>query len=184
MPRNDKSTQLPMKKTREQDRPHRCPLWIVSELYYPEETSTGYFLTKIAEGLASNHSVHVVCGQPNYSAQKVRASSREIHNGVVIRRCWATTWNKNIWPLRLINFLTISISIFLHLIFVLRHGDQVLVVTNPPFLPFLTHWACRVHGARCFLLIHDVYPEVLVAAGLLSPNSRITRFLERCGQRL
>jgi len=26
-------------------------LWVVSEVYYPEETSTGYYLTAIAEGL-------------------------------------------------------------------------------------------------------------------------------------
>ena len=30
----------------------RPRLWVVSELYYPEETSTGYLLTVIAEGLA------------------------------------------------------------------------------------------------------------------------------------
>ncbi len=42
-------------------------LWIVSELYYPEETSTGYYLTKIAEGLAASFDVKVLCGQPNYS---------------------------------------------------------------------------------------------------------------------
>ena len=29
-------------------------LWVVSELYYPEETSTGYYLTKIAEGLTDD----------------------------------------------------------------------------------------------------------------------------------
>jgi hypothetical protein len=29
----------------------------VSELYYPEETSTGYYLTRIAEGLAEHRDV-------------------------------------------------------------------------------------------------------------------------------
>ena len=29
-------------------------IWVVSELYYPELTSTGYFLTGIAEGLAES----------------------------------------------------------------------------------------------------------------------------------
>ena len=42
-------------------------LWVISELYYPEETSTGYYLTKIAEGLADDFEVKVICGQPNYS---------------------------------------------------------------------------------------------------------------------
>ena len=29
----------------------RPTLWVVSELYYPEETSTGYYMTRTAEGL-------------------------------------------------------------------------------------------------------------------------------------
>ncbi len=32
-------------------------IWILTELYYPEQTSTGYFLTKIAEGLAEEYNV-------------------------------------------------------------------------------------------------------------------------------
>src|SRR4051812_1720521 len=39
-------------------------LWVVTELYYPEETSTGYYLTRIAEGLAEDRDVKVLCGQP------------------------------------------------------------------------------------------------------------------------
>ena len=31
----------------------RNKLWVISELYYPEATSTGYILTQIAEGLAT-----------------------------------------------------------------------------------------------------------------------------------
>lgn len=38
-------------------------VWVVSELYYPEDTSTGYFLTGIAEGLAAEFVTRVApCG--------------------------------------------------------------------------------------------------------------------------
>ena len=37
-------------------------LWIISELYFPEQTSTGYILTKIAEGLAEEYNVQVITG--------------------------------------------------------------------------------------------------------------------------
>jgi len=33
---------------------------MISELYYPEETSTGHVLTKLAEGLADWYSVHAL----------------------------------------------------------------------------------------------------------------------------
>ena len=54
-------------------------LWIVTELYYPEETSTGYYLTRIAEGLADGRDVKVLCGQPTYSARGIVAAKHEVH---------------------------------------------------------------------------------------------------------
>src|SRR5215471_21726608 len=87
-------------------------LWVVSELYYPEETSTGYLLTKIAEGLAQHFPVYVLCSQPTYAVRGVRAPYREKHHGVHIQRCWATTLNKDNVLFRLINLVPISVSIF------------------------------------------------------------------------
>ncbi len=159
-------------------------LWVVSELYYPEETSTGHYLTQMAEGLAANRPVRVICGQPTYSARGVRAAKNESRGGVQIHRCWGTTWNKNVLALRVVNLLTLSLSIFINLLVRLRREQLVLVVTNPPLLPFLVSWVCWLRGAKCFLLIHDVYPQSATAAGFLKPNSWITRLLENRVRRL
>jgi len=159
-------------------------VWIVSELYYPEETSTGYFLTKIAEGLSPYFSTHVLCSQPTYSARGISAPAREIHSGVTIRRCRATTLNKDIFLFRLTNLLTISLSMFLHAVCSFRRGDIVLVATNPPTLPFFIAAACSVRGAKCMLLVQDVYPESLVAAGILNPHSILVSMLNRLNRRL
>ncbi len=146
-------------------------IFVVTELYYPEETSTGYFLTKIAEGLAAKFSVNVLCVQPTYSSRGVKAAKYEHLKGVDIHRCTATAFNKDIIFFRLINMLTISFSIFFQLLFRMSSIDRVLVVTNPPILPYLIAFACLLKRARYFLLVHDVYPEVLVAAGITSPGS-------------
>src|SRR5688572_19807882 len=69
----------------------RGRLWVVSELYYPEETSTGYYLTRIAEGLVDDFDVRVLCGQPTYSARGTIAPSHEVHKGVEIFRVTGTT---------------------------------------------------------------------------------------------
>src|SRR4051812_5064766 len=87
-------------------------LWVVSELYYPEETSTGYYLTRIAEGLADHRDVKVLCGQPTYSARGVVAPKHEVHNGVEIFRASGTTLDKNVIPFRLLNMITLGLSIF------------------------------------------------------------------------
>lgn len=159
-------------------------IWVVSELYYPEETSTGYFLTKIAEGLANRFPVKVLCGQPSYSERGIRAPVREHRNGVYIRRCPAITVNKNILFLKLINLITITLSIFFTAVWLINRKDIVFVVTNPPLLPFAIMLACRLRGARYCLIVHDVYPEVLVATGILRQESIPTRFLQWLNDRL
>ena len=161
-------------------------IWVVSELYYPEDTSTGYYLTRIAEGLAerATEPVHVLCGRPSYALRGVKTAKTETHQGVKIRRCWGTTWNRNRLVLRLVNLLTLSLSMFLQAVWRLKRNDRVLVVTNPPLLPFVISWACRIKGAKCVLLIHDIYPDVAVAAGLLKPTSLLARLMDSAVCRL
>jgi len=152
-------------------------IWVVSELYYPEQTSTGYFLTRIAESLAEHYKVSVLCSQPTYSSRGQTASYNEFHNGVCIHRCWSTTFNKDVFPLRIVNIVTITISVFLSGLRRFHNGDCVIVVTNPPLLPFAVLFASYLRRAKCCLIIHDVYPEVLVAAGFARQESLIVRVI-------
>jgi glycosyltransferase involved in cell wall biosynthesis len=150
-------------------------IWVISELYYPEETSTGYFMTGIAEGLARYFKVKVLCSQPTYSKRGVRAPSNEQRHGVSIKRCFGTTLNKDVLVFRLINMTAFSMAIFFNVWLRIKKEDTVLVVTNPPVLSFGINLICMLRGSKCILLIHDVYPEVLVAAGMVASNSLVTR---------
>lgn len=153
-------------------------IWVVSELYYPEDTSTGYFLTKIAEGVARKEAaVSVLCSQPTYSERGVLAPWTETRYGVKIRRCWGARMDRTRWPGRLVNLVTISFSVFVKGLISFHRDDHVLVVTNPPVLPYLVFLACRIKRAKVFLLVHDVYPEVLVAAGVLKRSGFLYRGL-------
>jgi glycosyltransferase involved in cell wall biosynthesis len=66
---------------------------------------------------------------------------------------------------------------FLHAVCSFRRGDIVFVATNPPALPFFIAAACGMRGAKCVLLVQDVYPESLVAAGLLNSHSYLVSIL-------
>ena len=160
-------------------RERKARLWVVSELYYPEETSTGYYLTRIAEGLTDKFDVKVISGQPNYSARGTKAPRTEIRNGVEIHRVAGTTLDKNVILFRLINMATLGISALTKSISRFRSGDRVLVVTNPPSMPFVVAVAALVRGAVYSLLIHDNYPEILIAAGKARASSPFVRFMDR-----
>jgi len=159
-------------------------VWVVSELYYPEETATGYFLTGIAEGIAARFPTGAVCCRPTYASRAVAVPWREIHNGVEIIRCRATRLDPYKLVSRAINALTITASMFFMLLRVVKKGEVVIVVTNPPTLPFVARFICRLRGARCVLLVHDVYPEALAAAGMLRRGGVAYRLLGAIAARL
>lgn len=150
-------------------------LWIVSELYYPEMTSTGYYMTMIGEGLAGDFEVNVIAGQPNYSAKGTAAPKVESRNNVTIHRAFGTRLNKNIILFKLMNMLTLGLGVFGSTLSRFREGDRVLVVTTPPNLPFVAAVAALLCGASYTLLIHDNYPEILVAAGKTRAGSFLAR---------
>lgn len=152
-------------------------LWIVTELYYPEMTSTGYYLTKLAESLSGDMDVKVICGQPNYSARGVIAPKREVREDVEIFRAAGTTFDKNVIVYRIINMLTLGLSVLFLALAKFRKGDEVMVVTTPPTMPFITALASLVRGASHVLLIHDNYPEILVAVNKAKENSLFVRTL-------
>lgn len=63
-------------------------IWIASEYYYPIVTSTGYYMTEIAEYLAkSGMDVHVICTDARYNeTDECKPLKLEKHNGVIIHR--------------------------------------------------------------------------------------------------
>ena len=150
-------------------------LWVISEVYSPDEAGGAYFMSKLAGGLGQYYSVNVLCGYPVYTACGTAVPKRETLNGVKVERCYETKFDKNIIILRLFNLLTVSISIFVKALFGIRKQDIVLVVTTPPLLPFLVSFACHLRHAKCILHIDDVYPEILIATGLLGQRNIVAR---------
>jgi glycosyltransferase involved in cell wall biosynthesis len=159
-------------------------IWIISELYYPEETSTGHFMTHIAEALAQNTDVAVICAQPTYSKRGVLAPRRETRRGVRILRCRSTRFDKNRWGLKILNAITVSVALFGVALKNIRLGDRVISVTNPPLLPYLIAVAARLRGSSYSLKIDDLYPETLIATGMLQPGSLITNLWQAVSHRL
>ncbi len=164
-------------------------IWIVSELFAPDDAATAHLMTQIAEGLASesknsNYSISVICAQPTYTSRGQKALRREVINGVQINRCWSTTFSKDRLMLRGVNVITIMMTFFIKMLFRFRRGDRVLVVTNPPPLPFVATLAAKIRGARTYLLIHDIYPDVLVPTGFTQSASLPYRIIDFATRRL
>lgn len=154
-------------------------LWIITELYYPENNQTGYYLTKIGEGLARDFDVSVLCSQPNYAFRGTIAPKHEIHNKVEIFRVKGTTLDKNILIFRLVNMLTNGWSVFFNALFKIKKDSEVLTVSAPPSLPFLSALAARLKGVEYSVIIQDKYPEAMIAVEKVRPDSLFIKVFNR-----
>ena len=156
-------------------------IWIVSEYYYPIVTSTGYYITEIAEYLAEKGmEIHVICTGANYNEkEQIDVKRNEIYHGVYIHRVLTHNIDKNSFLKRLCRLIWASWCLFVKILLNIRKEDTLLVVTNPAFLLLFIPWVKKIKKIHYILLVHDICPENLVAIGQLKENSAIYRYLKQ-----
>ncbi len=164
-----------MEETEHAQRPR---LWVISEPFYPDENTTAFHMTRFAEGLSEHFDVKALCGQPSYSSRGVKAPKRELHNGVDIYRSAGTTLDKDVFLFRLTNMMTLGATMFVNALRFFKKGDRVLAVTAPPTLQFITAAAALTKGASYSLLMYDVYPDAIIAAGKMKRGSFVARSID------
>lgn len=141
---------------------------VASQHYPPDPSTTAAIMAEIACHLAQTHDVVVLSGSagalPETGPGKPRivaVKNRMAGKAALVRRGAAE--------------LLFASRTFLALIRELRHGDVVLTVTAPFMLPYAVAAAARLRRARSALIMHDLFPDVLVMAGMLKPGSILTR---------
>ncbi|MBR0874642.1 glycosyltransferase family 4 protein [Bradyrhizobium tropiciagri] len=141
---------------------------VVSQHYPPDHSTTAAIMAAIAERIADDAEVMVVSGMPGSAnpAAPGRPVVVEIKNrlpgkAALIKRALAE--------------LLFTVRIFIALLTRLKRGDVALTVTAPFVLPYAVAAAARLKGAKSALILHDLFPDVLVMAGLLRPTSLVAR---------
>ncbi len=145
---------------------------VVSQHYPPDHSTTAAIMASIAGHLASEAPLLVLSGMPGSANQETIGSGRpavvEIRNrmaakAALIRRATAEMF--------------FTIRVFVALLRRLRSGDVVLTVTAPFMLPYAVAAAAMLKRARSVLIMHDLFPDVLVMAGLLKPSSLVAKLI-------
>lgn len=143
---------------------------IVSQHYPPDSSTTAAIISKISEHLAAETPVLVLSGTSGSAANGSTPSNRpaviEIKNRIpakaaLIKRAAAEA--------------SFTLRAFMALLKRLQRGDVAITVTAPFMLPYAVAAAARLKRARSVLIMHDLYPDVLVMAGLLKPASIIAK---------
>lgn len=156
-------------------------IWIISEFYYPIVTSTGYYITEIAEYLSKKGmDVNIICTGAKYNeTSDFTFKNKEVHNGVKINRIKVGNIDKNNFVKRTFRLLSSSLSLFFKAINNIQKGDELLVVTNPAFFLLLVPFIKSIKKTPYKLLVHDIFPENLVAIGRIRSSSFIYKIIKR-----
>jgi glycosyltransferase involved in cell wall biosynthesis len=91
-----------------------------------------------------------------------------------IRRVNSIAYSRKSAFTRLSTWTLFSIHYFLYLLFS-KKPSQLVVVTNPPFAPFVTAIVAGLRGIPFHIVVFDLYPEVLQAVSITSHDSWIFR---------
>ena len=143
----------------------------MTELFFPEETSTAHVLTSLAKNLKDRFDVLVLTGPESYESDAARPISDNINIDIKIERAWAPSLNKNKLAARIARYLIFSIGLGWRALVKSRDGDIVFAVTNPAPLLLVLALVRKLKSFSLVLLVHDVFPENAVAAGIIRKES-------------
>jgi len=141
---------------------------VVSQHYPPDPSTTAAIMAAIGERAAREAEVLVLSGTAG-SAAKAAAGKP----AVVEVKNWMP--GKAALLKRALAELLFTIRMFAALLVKLRRGDVALTVPAPFMLPYAFAAAAKLKGARSVLIMHDLYPDVLIMAGLLKPQSIVAK---------
>lgn len=141
---------------------------IVSQHYPPDHSTTAAIMAAIANRVARDNEVLVLSGMSGSAAAPApgRPAVAEVRNWIpgkaaLIKRAAAE--------------VLFTGRIFATLLTRLGRGDVALTVTAPFMLPYAVAAAAALKRAKSALIMHDLYPDVLVMAGLLKPGSLVAK---------
>ncbi len=144
--------------------------WIVTELFYPDEVSTAHILTEIALKKSEREIVGIICGPAGYEPSN-SSQPLDLVVDISIHRVDLPALNKNNLYQRVIRLLLLSIKLSWIVLTKVKKGDTVFFTTNPTFLLLILPLIGFLKGCKLELLVHDVFPENLVPAGLNKKES-------------
>jgi len=138
-------------------------LWIISELFPPEETSTSYIFGEIANAMVHKYTVKVICGPEVYdSDKKIDLNNKfHLHSSIEVFRIEGISENKRSVLSRVRKFLGMTYRLYKVSKHYIKDGDKVLLATNP--FPLVIPMAKLRRKRKFFLmlLVHDIFPEPL-----------------------
>lgn len=164
--------------------PQPLRVLFINQAYAPDAAATAQHCEDLARYLVEQgHGVSVIASRSIYGQTGADLPSRELRNGVHVNRVGLSLFGKRGIVLRAVDFglfygaatwrsLWIKVPVGSQI----RKPDVVVTLTTPPLIG-MVGWLMRLlRRCRHVVWTMDLYPDVLVAAGVSKPNGWFTKF--------
>lgn len=145
-------------------------IFLISEFILPTQNTTGYLFHKLHKNLKQQYG-------GNLKIIVKEDSLHKIEDAILVAD---VNLNKKKLVQRLFFELVISLKFLIKILKHVGKGDVVFTGTTPIFLLPVIYIAKKIKKFKWILLVHDVFPENLIAAKVLKPNNffyKILKFL-------
>lgn len=149
-------------------------LLVINQYYVPDVASTGQLAAEICSSLVKRgFEVHVVTGQPSYTASSPDAPAFEVLDGVHVHRVsLGRARGRERMRTRLIGYTRFLLGAWRVARSLARrqHFDVVLTFHNPPFVGAIGAYLAGKYKLRYVYALYDIHPDVLLATGWRLPR--------------
>lgn len=166
-------------------------LVFLNQYYPPDAAPTGLMLHAVAERLCEDgHMVTVLCASGGYAATAGSDAKPEIagggereengkHRTVRVVRIGATRFGRGTFLGKLADYVSFYAGVKWKLMTMQPRPDRVVALTTPPYLSVLARGFSKLRGADHAHWVMDLYPDVMVAHGMISADGLVAGGLRR-----
>ena len=143
-------------------------IFLISEYILPTQNTTGYLFHKLHKNLKQQYG-------DNLQILVKEDPIHKIEDAILVAD---VNLNKKKLIQRLFFELVISFKFFIKILQHIGKGEVVFTWTNPIFLLPVVYIAKKIKKFKWILLVHDVFPENLIAAKVLKQNNIFYKILK------
>jgi colanic acid biosynthesis glycosyl transferase WcaI len=142
-------------------------LLLLNQPFHPDVVASAQILKDLADDLvARGHHVTVVASASLYGQAGTTLPARETIDGIHVIRVGHNRFGKGHVTGRLLDFASYYLRAAVEAIGGDRY-DAVVCLTTPPYLVLLGLLVGRIRASRVVYWLMDVYPDVMVAHGMI-----------------
>lgn len=139
----------------------------VNRYFFPDNSATSQMLSDLSFALArSGHAIHVICSRQRYDDAHARLPGTEQLHGVHVHRVRAARFGRARLVGRTVDYLTFLMAASMKLLVVLRRGDIVVAMTDPPMMSVFIAQVATLRKALVVNWLQDIFPEVAEKVGI------------------